>query len=160
TSRTTGHSRFPVLTDDGDVAGIAHIRHGLAVPFTARPGTAVDAVMGTATFVPDTVPLADLMDTLRAGGLQMAVVVDECSDTGGLLTVVDLVEEMVAGVRDQQDEDADVELETDVSGDLDARVRPDEATERLGVTVPDHEDYDTLGGLVTLVLGRLAEVGD
>src|SRR5690625_7274549 len=72
TSRTTGHSRFPVLTDDGDVAGIAHIRHGLAVPFTERPGTAVDAVMGTATFVPDTVPLDDLMDTLRAGGLQMA----------------------------------------------------------------------------------------
>ena len=50
--------------------------------------------------------------------------------------------------------------EPDGSWDLDARMRPDEATERLGVTVPEHEDYDTLGGLVTMELGRLAEVGD
>ena len=160
TSRTTGHSRFPVLTDDGDVAGIAHIRHGLAVPFTERPGTAVDAVMGTATFVPDTVPLDDLMDTLRAGGLQMAVVVDEFGDTAGLITLEDLVEEIVGEVRDEHDEETDDEPEPDGSWDLDARLRPDEATERLGVTVPEHEDYDTLGGLVTLELGRLAEVGD
>src|SRR5699024_5803964 len=54
----------------------------------------------------------------------------------------------------------DDEPEPDGSWDLDARLRPDEATERLGVTVPEHEDYDTLGGLVTLELGRLAEVGD
>ena len=159
-SRTTGHSRFPVLTDAGDVAGIAHIRHGLAVPFTERPETAVDTVMGTATFVPDTVPLDDLMDTLRAGGLQMAVVVDEFGDTAGLITLEDLVEEIVGEVRDEHDEETDDEPEPDGSWDLDARTRPDEATERLGVTVPEHEDYDTLGGLVTLELGRLAEIGD
>src|SRR5690625_7185496 len=141
---TTGHSRFPVLTDNGDVAGIAPLRHGLAVPVTERPGTAVDAVMGTATFVPDTVPLGDLMDTLRAGGLQMAVVVDEFGDTAGLITLEDLVEEIVGEVRDEHDEETDDEPEADGSWDLDARLRPDEATERLGVTVPEHEDYDTL----------------
>src|SRR5699024_1307318 len=133
-----------------------HIRHGLAVPFTERPGTAVDAVMGTATFVPDTVPLDDLMDTLRAGGLQMAVVVDYFGDTAGLITLEDLVGEIVGEGRGEPD----AEPEPDGSWDLDARLRPDEATERLGVTVPEHEDYDTLGGLVTLELGRLAEVGD
>src|SRR5690625_7882670 len=83
---TTGHSRFPVLTDDGGVGGIAHIRHGLAVPFTERPGTAVDAAMGTATFVPDTVPLDDRMDTLRAGGPQTAVGIAEVGAAAGLIT--------------------------------------------------------------------------
>ncbi|MGP9843584.1 hemolysin family protein [Brachybacterium sp. 107] len=159
-ARTTGHSRFPVLTDENEIAGVAHIRHGLAVPFDERPTTLVDAVMGTATFVPDTVPLDDLMDTLRSGGLQMAVVVDEFGDHAGLITLEDLVEEIVGEVRDEHDEEMDDTPEPDGSWDLDARMRPDEATERLGVTVPEHEDYDTLGGLVTMELGRLAEVGD
>ena len=159
-ARETGHSRFPVLDDDGEIAGVAHIRHGLAVPFDERPTTRVDAVMGPATFVPDTVPLDDLMDTLRAGGLQMAVVVDEFGDHAGLITLEDLVEEIVGEVRDEHDEETDDTPEPDGSWDLDARMRPDEATERLGVTVPEHEDYDTLGGLVTMELGRLAEVGD
>jgi len=159
-ARETGHSRFPVLDDDGEIAGVAHIRHGLAVPFDQRPATRVDEVMGTATFVPDTVPLDDLMDTLRGGGLQMAVVVDEFGDHAGLITLEDLVEEIVGEVRDEHDEETDDTPEPDGSWDLDARMRPDEAAERLGVTVPEHEDYDTLGGLVTMELGRLAEVGD
>ncbi|MCZ4326939.1 hemolysin family protein [Brachybacterium paraconglomeratum] len=159
-ARETGHSRFPVQDDENEIAGVAHIRHGLAVPFVERPTTRVDAVMGPATFVPDTVPLDDLMDTLRAGGLQMAVVVDEFGDHAGLITLEDLVEEIVGEVRDEHDEETDDTPEPDGSWDLDARMRPDEATERLGVTVPEHEDYDTLGGLVTMELGRLAEVGD
>ena len=159
-ARETGHSRFPVQDDENEIAGVAHIRHGLAVPFDERSTTRVDAVMGPATFVPDTVPLDDLMDTLRAGGLQMAVVVDEFGDHAGLITLEDLVEEIVGEVRDEHDEEMDDTPEPDGSWDLDARMRPDEATERLGVTVPEHEDYDTLGGLVTMELGRLAEVGD
>ncbi|MFI8775854.1 hemolysin family protein [Brachybacterium paraconglomeratum] len=159
-ARETGHSRFPVQDDENEIAGVAHIRHGLAVPFDERPTTRVDAVMGPATFVPDTVPLDDLMDTLRAGGLQMAVIVDEFGDHAGLITLEDLVEEIVGEVRDEHDEERDDTPEPDGSWDLDARMRPDEATERLGVTVPEHEDYDTLGGLVTMELGRLAEVGD
>lgn len=159
-ARETGHSRFPVQDEENEIAGVAHIRHGLAVPFDERPTTRVDAVMGPATFVPDTVPLDDLMDILRAGGLQMAVVVDEFGDHAGLITLEDLVEEIVGEVRDEHDEKMDDTPEPDGSWDLDARMRPDEATERLGVTVPEHEDYDTLGGLVTMELGRLAEVGD
>ncbi|MGO1257869.1 MAG: hemolysin family protein [Brachybacterium sp.] len=159
-ARLTGHSRFPVLDDENEVIGVAHIRHGLAIPFDERPGTRVDSVMGTASFVPDTVPLDDLMDTLRAGGLQMAVVVDEFGDHAGLITLEDLVEEIVGEVRDEHDEEMDDTPEADGSWDLDARMRPDEATDRLGVTVPEHEDYDTLGGLITMELGRLAEVGD
>lgn len=159
-ARESGHSRFPVTDDDGAIIGVAHIRHGLSVPFADRGTTTVRSVMGSATFVPDTVPLDDLMDTLRGGGLQMALVVDEFGDTDGLVTLEDLVEEIVGEVRDEHDDEEDDTPELDGSWDLDASLRPDEATERLGVTVPEHEDYESLGGLVTMELGRLAEVGD
>lgn len=159
-ARETGHSRFPVRDDEDEVVGIAHIRHGLAVPHPERSTTTVGSVMDPATYVPDTVPLDDLMDTLRAGGLQMAIVVDEFGDHAGLITLEDLVEEIVGEVRDEHDDEHDDVPDPDGSWDLDARLRPDEATERLGVTVPEHEDYDTLGGLLTMELGRLAEVDD
>lgn len=159
-ARESGHSRFPVLDPENEIAGVAHVRRGLAVPFADRATTPITAVMGEATFVPDTVPLDDLMDTLRAGHLQMAVVIDEFGDHAGLITLEDLVEEIVGEVRDEHDEEPDDAPEPDGSWEFSARIRPDEATDRLGVTVPEHEDYDTLGGLVTMELGRLAEVGD
>src|SRR5699024_1093275 len=105
------------------------------------------------------VPLDDLMDTLRAGGLQMAVVVDEFGDHAGLITLEDLVEEIVGEVRDEHDEERDDTPEPGGSWDLEGRLRPDEASERLGVTVPEHEGHDTLGGRLTTELGPLAEVG-
>ena len=90
----------------------------------------------------------------------MALVVDEFGDTDGLITLEDLVEEIVGEVRDEHDDETDDVPDPDGSWDLDAILRPDEASDRLGVTVPEHEDYETLGGLVTMELGRLAEVGD
>jgi CBS domain containing-hemolysin-like protein len=151
-AKASGHSRFPVLdADEGAVLGQVHVRHGLAVPYRERNAVTVGAVMDEVTFVPDTVELDELMDTLRAGGLQMAVLIDEFGDTAGLVTLEDLVEELVGEVRDEHDlEPEPVTVEP----------RPDEAAEHLGAAVPEHEDYETLAGLVTLHLGRLAEVGD
>ena len=161
-AKASGHSRFPVLdADEGAVLGQVHVRHGLAVPYRERNAVTVGAVMDEVTFVPDTVELDELMDTLRAGGLQMAVLIDEFGDTAGLVTLEDLVEELVGEVRDEHDpEPAPVTVEPDGSWDLSAALRPDEAAEHLGAAVPEHEDYETLAGLVTLHLGRLAEVGD
>ncbi|MCD1144521.1 hemolysin family protein [Kocuria sp. LUK] len=161
-ARATGHSRFPVVAaEEGRVAGVVHVRHGLAVPHERRHEVAVGTVMGEARFVPDTVELDELMDTLRAGGLQMAVLVDEFGDTAGLVTLEDLVEELVGEVRDEHDPVVEpVTAEADGSWDLPGALRPDEAAEHLGVGVPEHEEYETLAGLVTLHLGRLAEVGD
>jgi CBS domain containing-hemolysin-like protein len=91
----------------------------------------------------------------------MAVLIDEFGDTAGLVTLEDLVEELVGEVRDEHDPEPEpVTVEPDGSWDLSAALRPDEAAEHLAVTVPEHEDYETLAGLVTLHLGRLAEVGD
>src|SRR5699024_4896348 len=143
-----------------ETSACARSRHGLAVPFDRRPTTIVETGMGTATFVPDTVPLDDLMDTLRAGGLQMAVVGDEFGDHAGLITLEDLVEEIVGEVRDEHDEERDDSTEPDGSWDLDGGMRPEEASERLDVAVHEHAEYDTRGGLITMELGRHAEIGD
>ena len=161
-AKASGHSRFPVLdAEEGKVLGLVHVRHGLAVPYRDRNAVTVGDVMGDVTFVPDTVELDELMDILRAGGLQMAVLIDEFGDTAGLVTLEDLVEELVGEVRDEHDPvEEPIETAADGSWDLSATLRPDEAGEYLGVKVPEHEDYETLAGLVTLHLGRLAEVGD
>jgi len=162
-AKATGHSRFPIITGDGEgtVRGLVHVRHALAVPYLDRDTVTVGQVMGPATIVPDTVELDHLMDTLRHGGLQMAVLIDEFGDIAGLVTLEDLVEELVGEVRDEHDpEEETFDIDPDGTWDLDASLRPDEASEHLGATVPEHEDYDTLAGLVTLELGRLAQVGD
>ena len=97
-AKATGHSRFPIIGGDGEgtVLGLAHVRHALAVPYLDRDRVTVESVMGKVTTVPDTVELDSLMDTLREGGLQMAVLIDEFGDTAGLVTLEDLVEELWA----------------------------------------------------------------
>ncbi|WP_336713140.1 hemolysin family protein [Arthrobacter sp. USHLN218] len=162
TAARTGHSRFPVMQPGSHrVEGIVHVRHGLAVSYGQRPHITVDEVMDEPTLMPDTVELDDLMDTLRTGGLQMAVLIDETGDVAGLITLEDLVEELVGEVVDEHDPD-DGASERLPFGHwrLDGSLRPDEATEILGHHIPDDEAYDTLAGLVTLRLGRIAEPGD
>ncbi|ABM10303.1 hemolysin family protein [Paenarthrobacter aurescens] len=158
----TGHSRFPVMEPGSHhVRGIVHIRRGLAVPFGYRGDLAVGEIMDEPTLIPDTVELDDLMDTLRAGGLQMAVLIDETGDVAGLITLEDLVEELVGEVMDEHDpgDDTSERLPFGVWR-LDGALRPDEATGILGHTIPEGTEYDTLAGLFTLHLGRLAEAGD
>lgn len=158
----TGHSRFPILSDDGrEVDGLVRIRTLLAVPYEQRETTAVGTLAEEATLVPDTVELDELMDQLRREDLQMAVLIDETGDVAGLLTLEDLVEEIVGEVRDEHDpEDGTVQVLGENSWILDAALRPDEANELVGCQIPRDADYETLAGLVTLQLGKLGEVGD
>ncbi len=162
TAKDTGYSRFPVMTPGSDhVDGIVHVRSALAVPHHDRATTAVGTVMGDATYVPDTLELDDLMDTLRSGNLQMAVLISETGDIAGLITLEDLVEELVGEVRDEHDpDDGSIEVISDHSWTFDASMRPDEVNDVMEFPIPEHEDYETLAGLMNLHLGRLASVGD
>lgn len=168
-ARTSGNSRFPIIDiaedDEGHtestVRGIAHVRSALSVPYDQRATTLVGTLVKPAVIRPDSLPLDDLLDDLRAGGMQMAVLIDEFDSIAGLVTLEDLVEEIVGEVRDEHDDD---ELrptpDPDGSWTLSGLLRTDEATEILNVAVPDDEAWDTLGGLVVADLGRFAEVGD
>ena len=117
--------------------------------------------MRPATFVPDTVPLDDLMDTLRAGGLQMAIVVDEYGGTAGIVTLEDLIEEIVGEIDDEQDTTlAKYRRRRDGSIVVAGLLRPDELGDIVKLEVPEGEETDTIGGLIAEMLDRMPEVGD
>ncbi|MFJ2618384.1 hemolysin family protein [Glutamicibacter sp. NPDC087344] len=161
-SADTGHSRFPVLSADSKmVDGLVRIRTLLSVPYAQRAHTAVGTLVEEATLVPDTVELDELMDQLRRDDLQMAVLIDESGAVAGLLTLEDLVEEIVGEVRDEHDpEDGTVQVLDENTWILDGALRPDEVDELIGSQIPHDADYETLAGLITLHLGRLGELGD
>jgi CBS domain containing-hemolysin-like protein len=101
------------------------------------------------------------MARLREGGLQMAVVVDEWGNVDGIVTLEDLVEEIVGEVRDEHDpRDSAVRREGDGRWSLSGLLRPDEVAARVGVVLPEGEDYETLAGLISSRLGLIPGVGD
>lgn len=163
TAERTGHSRFPVLNGDGvdGVAGLVHVKHALAVAPADREQIPIERVMVDALLVPASLRLDPLLTRLRQHGLQMAVVVDEYGGTDGVVTLEDLVEELVGDIADEHDRPgAHARRRGDGGWSLSGLLRPDEVTALTGVRLPDDEHYDTLAGLVLDRLGRLAVAGD
>lgn len=161
-ARETGHSRFPVIGESrDDIVGVVHLRRAIGVPFEKRPEVPVAALMVETPRVPETVRLGPLLVELRDLGLQMAVVVDEYGGTSGVVTLEDVIEELVGDVADEHDRRrATSARRIDGSWALPGLLRPDELTEVTGLTVPDDGPYETLGGLVMAALGRVPALGD
>ena len=157
----TGHSRFPVIDGDSDsVIGIAHVKQAAAVPREKRAEVPVGAITIDAIRVPETVGLEALMVELRAKGLQLAIVVDEYGGTAGLVTLEDLVEELVGELADEHDR-AKVGIVRGVNESVlfPGMTRPDELAE-MAIKVPDRGAYETVGGYIMSELGRIPERGD
>ena len=162
-SRETGRSRFPVLgTDLDDVVGMVHAKNVPQVRYEERASTPVRAVMEEALFVPETLELDQLLTQLRQRGLQLAVVVDEYGGTAGVVTLEDLVEELVGPVQDEHDVAERPARRLPGGGWLlSGLLRPDEVAELTGIELPrDARRYETLGGLVTAYLDRIPAAGD
>ena len=161
-ARATGHSRFPVIdASHDDVIGLVHLRRAVAVPYERRTEVPAVALLDDAPRVPETVRLGPLLVELRSYGLQMAVVVDEYGGTSGVVTLEDVIEELVGEVADEHDPRvASVVRGDDGSWSLPGLLRPDELREATGLVVPEEGAFETLGGLVMAALGRLPQVGD
>lgn len=161
-ARTTGHSRFPVIdTSHDDIVGLVHLRKAVAVPYDRRRDVPAAALMDDAPRVPETVRLGPLLVELREHGMQMAVVVDEYGGTAGVVTLEDVIEELVGEVADEHDpRRAGVRRAADDSWSVPGLLRPDELAESTGLVVPDEGAYETLGGLVMAMLGRVPHAGD
>jgi CBS domain containing-hemolysin-like protein len=131
------------------------------VPFDRRDDVPVSALMVDAVLVPETLRLDPLLLQLRQGGMQLAVVVDEYGGTSGVVTLEDLVEEIVGEVSDEHDRSQTTGRQLrDGSWTVPGLWRPDEVRSRLGVAVPDGPAYETIGGWLMAELGRVPEVGD
>lgn len=157
----TGYSRMLVIGEHADdVRGVVHFKHALAVPREERDTTPVSEILHPAVEVPETMPLDNVLNVLR-DGLQIAVVIDEYGGTDGLITLEDLVEELVGEIADEQDapEERWASRE-DGSYEIVGMLRPDEIRSGLGIELPEGDTSETIGGLVTERLERFATEGD
>ncbi|MFI6825323.1 hemolysin family protein [Micromonospora sp. NPDC050187] len=160
-SVATGLSRFPVIGRDiDDLIGVLHAKHAFAVPAAERDDVCARDLMVEPLRVPETMDLDVLLPALRSGGLQFAVVYDEHGGTAGIVTLEDLVEEIIGDLEDEHDRARTVVLRRGDTIVFDASLRPDELFERTRIAVPEHDDYDTVAGFVTARLNRFPKVGD
>ncbi|MBM3714408.1 hemolysin family protein [Microbacterium enclense] len=160
-ARRTGHSRFPVYGESmDDIVGVVHLKAAIGVPRERRGEVPAAALATEPLRVPETVHLDALVEELRSRGYQMAIVVDEYGGTAGVVTLEDLVEEIVGEVLDEHDRSRAGVVRSAQSLTFPGDLRPDEALDRAGVVVPEGEVYDTVGGFVMAQLERIPAVGD
>jgi len=160
-ARRTGHSRFPVYGESmDDIIGVVHLKAAVSVPRERRPDVPAAALATEPLRVPEAVHLDAVMSELRARGYQMAVVVDEYGGTAGIVTLEDLVEEIVGEVLDEHDRRSAGVVRGEDSLTFPGDLRPDELQDRAGVRVPEGDVYDTVGGFLMSVLERIPVVGD
>jgi len=160
-ARRTGHSRFPVFDDSlDDISGIVHLKSAVSVPRDRRPDVPAAALAQEALRVPESVHLDSLLAELRSRGYQVAIVVDEYGGTAGVVTLEDLVEEIVGEVLDEHDRRRAELVRGGETVTFPADWRPDEVRDRAAVVVPENDVYDTVGGYIMSVLERIPKVGD
>lgn len=158
----TGHSRFPVEGDSvDDLLGAAHFKHALKIPAAERATTPVRDIAIPAPVVAESMSLDPLLRELRDAELQMAIVVDEYGGTAGIVTLEDLLEEILGEIDDEQDESTERYMRlTDQEIAVSGLLRPDELGDILDLELPEGEDSETLGGLIAEHLDRLPQEGD
>ncbi len=155
------HSRFPVVDADGQVQGVVHAKDLLGVSRSEYDSTLVSELLHDILAVPEAAGLNVVLSELRSRATEMAIVIDEYGGPAGVVTLEDVVEELVGDIEDEYDPSAPgehVEIETGVWS-VAASSRPDEIERITGFDLPDGE-YDTVAGLVLDRLERIPEVGD
>ena len=158
----TGHSRFPVVAGHlDDVAGVVHVKSLFAVPVELRASTGVSQLMKPVLAVPESRDLDDLLDDLRTGAGLLAVVVDEHGGTAGIITLEDVLEEIVGEIDDEHDSSTPERTRSESRGStvLPASLHVDEVLESTGFEMPEG-DYETLAGLVLDRLGHIPVPGE
>jgi magnesium and cobalt exporter, CNNM family len=157
----TRRSRFPVVDADGKVQGIVHAKDLLGVDRNEYETTAVATLMHDVIAVPEAASLDAVLVQLRTHSTEMALVIDEYGGPAGIITLEDIVEELVGEIEDEYDPTEPIEQVEVAPGiwNIAATSRPDEIERATGFQLPDGE-YDTVAGLVLDRLERLAEVGD
>jgi CBS domain containing-hemolysin-like protein len=158
----TGHSRFPVVgVDLDDVRGVVHVKDVYRVPYEDRATHPLERLMVPAFVVPETRDLADLLADLRRVGSHLAIVVDEHGGTAGVITLEDILEEIVGEIDDEHDRPAPRLTRVQRPGEwlLAGTLHRDEVFDACGLSVPGG-DYETLAGFVLAVLGRIPAAGE
>ena len=161
TIRAKGHSRIPVY--DGTIDTILGVLYAKDL-LQREDGTPFDltAVMRKVLFIPESKLVRELLHEFQERKVHIAVVLDEYGGTTGLVTIDDILEELVGEIRDECDPTVPVELKRidDHTAEVDARMRIDELNDELKIELPENEDYETLGGFVFSRMGKIPKVGE
>ena len=160
---TEGHSRIPVYEESIDnVSGILYAKDLLPFLANSKP-VDVRALLREPLFVPESISVDDLLHNFQRGKVHIAIVLDEYGGTAGLVTIEDLIEEIVGEIQDEYDaEEPMIEPLSDDEARVDGRASVDDMTEHFGIELDgeDREQYDTVGGLVYHEIGGVPRVGD
>ncbi|HET6524997.1 hemolysin family protein [Sphingopyxis sp.] len=159
-----GHSRLPVYRENLDeVVGMIHVKDVFAVLAEGRPPPPLLDLIRQPLYVPQSMGVLDLLAEMRAKRTHLAIVIDEYSGTEGLLTIEDLVEEIVGEIEDEHDDEPEPLIVAGENGcwDADARAELDDVGEAIDPRLAEiEEDVDTLGGLAAVLAGHVPEVGE
>ncbi|MEO0475388.1 MAG: hemolysin family protein [Planctomycetota bacterium] len=158
-----GHSRIPVYEESLDnIVGILYVRD-LVHYVGSEEDFKLQGLLREPFLVPESKPVIDLLAEFRQRKVHMAIVLDEYGGTAGLITIEDILEEIVGEIQDEYEEDevepAIVDLDEGVC-EADARVEIPALEDHLDIDLPEDRDYDTIGGLVFAELGRIPEAGE
>lgn len=160
-----GHSRLPVYRDNLDeVVGMIHIKDVFAILARGEPAPqTVAELIRQPRYVPESMGVIDLLAEMRAHRTHLAIVLDEYSGTEGLVTIEDIVEEIVGNIEDEHDEEAEallVPLEDGIWA-ADARAELDEVAQLIDPALGEvEEDVDTIGGLASVLAGHVPQTGE
>ena len=159
-----GHSRLPVYGEGLDhVIGMIHIKDVFVAIREPTKDRSINALMRTPLFVPESMGVLELLARMRSQRVHLAIIVDEFGGTEGLVTIEDVVEEIVGDIEDEHDEaeTARLVMLDDGVWEADARIEIEELAEAVDARLDSKEhDVDTLGGLVVLLAGRIPDKGD
>ena len=157
----SGYSRFPVIGEDlDDVVGIAHVKDVLRIPPERRSSTNVSELVSDALVVPEGIDLESLLTTLRDQAQQLAVVADEYGGVAGIVTLEDLVEEIVGEIEDEHDAPAPVTAHLPEGVHvIEGTSHLDDVRELVGLELPDGP-YETMAGFILDRLGHLPDPGE
>lgn len=160
-ARQTGHSRFPVTGRDiDDVVGIAHVKDTYTLPRRGRGTKKVDDIAREPLVIPETRDLGSLLGQMRRERHQMAIVVDEYGGTAGVITLEDILEEIVGDIEDEYDLEIDAQTVPPPGIHvLDGTTHAGEVEELTGFTMPEG-DYETLAGFLLHLFGRIPTQGE
>jgi magnesium and cobalt exporter, CNNM family len=159
--REQEYSRLPVYADSLDnIVGLIVVKDLIQMTDTPAGHRPISEIMRPAAFVPETKRVADLLREFQQGRFQLAIVVDEYGGTAGLVTIEDVVEELVGEIRDEYDSEAEpIVREGDDAYVFSAKVDTEDMADELGVSIEDG-GFETVGGYVLTRVGRVPAVGE
>lgn len=158
----SGHSRFPIYEGTIDqIVGVVYAKDLLRFWDKSPATVRISKVMRTPFFVPESKKIEELLQDFKNRRVHMAIAVDEFGGTSGLITIEDLLEEIVGDIMDEFDlEESQLQIEEDGSLLVDARLNIYELEEHLELTVPGKDQFDTVGGFLSHLAGHVPKVGE